>query len=167
MIGTISLDWFNGRRTPDANALLKATISGLDLSTDAPAVFRSLVEATCFGAKAIVNRFIEQGVPVKGLIGIGGVAKKSDFIMQMMADTLNLPIKVNKAEQTSALGAAMFAATVAGIHPSVEDAMEVMGQGFEKPYFPHPGKNRLFEKRFLKYLETGAFTEKRILDGQT
>jgi len=164
---TISLDWFNGRRTPDANALLKATISGLDLSTDAPAVFRSLVEATCFGAKAIVNRFIEQGVPVKGLIGIGGVAKKSDFIMQMMADTLNLPIKVNKAEQTSALGAAMFAATVAGIHPSVEDAMEVMGQGFEKPYFPHPGKNRLFEKRFLKYLETGAFTEKRILDGQT
>jgi len=87
--------------------------------------------------------------------------------MQMMADTLNLPIKVNKAEQTSALGAAMFAATVAGIHPSVEDAMEVMGQGFEKPYFPHPGKNRLFEKRFLKYLETGAFTEKRILDGQT
>jgi len=164
---TISLDWFNGRRTPDANALLKATISGLDLSTDAPAVFRSLVEATCFGAKAIVNRFIEQGVPVKGLIGIGGVAKKSDFIMQMMADTLNLPIKVNKAEQTSALGAAMFAATVAGIHLSVEDAMEVMGQGFEKPYFPHPGKNRLFEKRFLKYLETGAFTEKRILDGQT
>ena len=164
---TISLDWFNGRRTPDANALLKATISGLDLSTDAPAVFRSLVEATCFGAKAIVNRFIEQGVPVKGLIGIGGVAKKSDFIMQMMADTLNLPIKVNKAEQTSALGAAMFAATVAGIHPSVEDAMEVMGQGFEKPYFPHPGKNRLFEKRFLKYLETGAFTEKRIIDEQT
>ena len=36
--------------------------------------------------------------------------------MQMMADVINIPIKNNNSEQTSALGAAMFAATAAGIY---------------------------------------------------
>ena len=62
----LALDWFNGRRTPDANQLLTGSITGLDLGSDAVKVFRSIVEATCFGAKAIVERFVEQGVPVKG-----------------------------------------------------------------------------------------------------
>jgi len=155
----LSLDWFNGRRTPDANALLKAGINGLSLGTDAPEIFRSLAEATCFGAKAIVDRFLNQGIPVKGIIGIGGVAKKSEFIMQMMADILNLSIQVNSSEQTAALGAAMFAATVAGDYTKVEDAIVSMGKGFEKPFYPHPGKNKLYEKRFLKYQATGRFIE--------
>ena len=158
----LSLDWFNGRRTPDANALLKASITGINLGTDAPELFRSLAEATCFGAKAIVNRFNEQGIPVKGIIGIGGIAKKSAFIMQMMSDVLNLPIRVNQSEQSSALGAAMFAATIAGVYTKVEDAMAAMGQGFAKPYYPHPGKNKLYESRYLKYLANGKFVEQNI-----
>ncbi len=159
----LSLDWFNGRRTPDANALLKAGISGISLGTSAPEIFRSLAEATCFGAKAIVNRFKEQGVNIKGLIGIGGVAIKSGFIMQMMADVMNLPIKINKSEQTAALGAAMFAATAAGLYSKVEEAMTVMGKDFERPYVPHPGKNKLYEARFKKYLTTGSFIESQTL----
>lgn len=160
----LSIDWFNGRRTPDANALLKGSISGLSLSSDAPKIFRSLVEATCFGAKAIVGRFTEQGIPVKGLIGIGGVARKSSFIMQMMADVLNIPIKINKSEQTCALGAAMFAATAAGIYSKVEDAMSTMGQGFDVIYDPHPDKNVIYNKRYKKYLETGNFLEETTIN---
>jgi len=155
----LSIDWFNGRRTPDANPLLKGSISGLSLGSDAPKIFRSLVEATCFGAKAIVDRFTEQGVPVKGLIGIGGIARKSSFIMQMMTDVMNIPIKVNKSEQTSALGAAMFAATAACIYPKVEDAMIAMGQGFDVFYEPDPKKYKLYYKRYKKYISTGKFIE--------
>lgn len=160
----LSIDWFNGRRTPDANPLLKGSISGLSLSSDAPKIFRSLVEATCFGAKAIVDTFTEQGVPVKGLIGIGGVARKSGFIMQMMADVLNIPIKINKSEQTCALGAAMFAATAAGIYSKVEDAMSTMGQGFDLLYAPHPDKNVIYNKRYKKYLGTGKFLEETTIN---
>ena len=75
----LAVDWLNGRRTPDANQLLKGAIINLNLGNDAPKLFKALVEATCFGAKAIVDRFIEQGIPVKGLIGLGGVAKKSPY----------------------------------------------------------------------------------------
>jgi len=155
----LSLDWFNGRRTPDANQWLTATITGLSLGSDAVTVFRSIVEATCFGAKAIVERFEEQGIPVKGLIGIGGVAKKSPFIMQMMADVMDMPIRIHRSEQTCALGAAMFAATAAGIYPKVEDAMEAMGQGFDAIYHPDAEKVELYAARYQRYKVLGNFIE--------
>lgn len=155
----IAIDWFNGRRTPDADQTLKAAMSGLNLATDAPKIFRALVEATCFGAKKIVDRFVEQGIPVKGLIGLGGVARKSPFIMQMMADVMNMPIRIHRSEQTCALGAAMFAATVAGIYSRVEDAMQAMGQGFDQEYYPDAARAAIYAKRYKQYGKLGARIE--------
>ncbi|GHE48296.1 ribulokinase [Sphingobacterium griseoflavum] len=155
----LAIDWFNGRRTPDADQTLKGAVQGLHLGTDAPRVFRAIVEATCFGAKSIANRFVEQGIPVKGLIGLGGVAKKSPYIMQTMADVMNMPIRIHKTEQTCAIGAAMFAATVAGIFPCVEDAMQAMGQGFEKTYEPRPDMVEIYAIRYQRYQELGGFME--------
>lgn len=157
----LAVDWLNGRRTPDANQLLKGAFTGLDLGTDAPRMFRSLVEATCFGARKIVDRFREQGIPVKGLIGLGGVARKSPFIMQMMSDVMNMPIRIHKSEQTCALGAAMFAATAAGIYGRVEEAITAMGQGFDLEYSPDPVKNQLYEKRYQNYSRLGEFIEQQ------
>jgi L-ribulokinase len=155
----LSLDWLNGRRTPDANQELKAVISGLDLASNAPSLFKSLVEGTCFGAKAIVDRFQEEGIPVKGLIGLGGVAGKSPYIMQVMADVMNMPIRIHRSEQTCAGGAAMFAATAAGIYPKVEEAMAAMGQGFDKIYKPNPKAAPVYAKRFGKYAQLGQLAE--------
>ncbi len=155
----LAIDWLNGRRTPDANQMLKGAMMGLNLGTDAPKMFRAIAEATCFGAKAIVERFNLQGVPIKGLIGIGGVAKKSPYIMQMMADVMNMPIRIHKSEQTCALGAAMFAATAAGIYDKVEDAMKAMGQGFDAEYHPNEERVKIYTNRFEKYKKLGGFIE--------
>ncbi len=163
----LALDWFNGRRTPDANQLLTASITGLSLGSNAPAIFRSIVEATCFGAKAIVERFAEQGIPVKGLIGLGGVAKKSPFIMQMMADVMNMPIRIHRSEQTCALGAAMFAATAAGIYNKVEEAMDAMGQGFDAEYLPNPARVPIYLERYNRYKQLGLITEQQLPDTET
>ena len=158
----LSIDWFNGRRTPDANPFLKGSISGLSLASDAPRIFRSLAEATCFGSKAILDRFIDQGIPVTGLIGIGGIARKSPFVMQMLADVTNMPVRVNRSEQTSALGAAMFAATAAGIYDKIEDAMDAMGQGFDLEYHPNTERVSVYRKRYRLYQENGYFFENWI-----
>jgi L-ribulokinase len=158
-ITEMSVDWFNGRRTPDANASLKGSITGLSLGSDAPRIFYSLVESTCFGARAIVDRFIEQGVPVKGLMGLGGIPQKSPFIMQMLADVFNMPIRISRSVQACATGAAMFAATVAGIYDKVEDAMQVMGHGFEREYIPDVGKLPLYQERYRRYRRIGNFLE--------
>lgn len=157
--GELAIDWLNGRRTPDANQALKGAIAGLSLGSDGPRMFRAVVEATCFGAKKIVDRFNAEGVPVKGLIGLGGVAKKSPYIMQMMADVMNMPIRIHKSEQTCALGAAMFAATAAGIYPKVEDAMAAMGQGFDAEYHPVKNNAAIYARRFEKYTALGNCIE--------
>jgi L-ribulokinase len=158
----IAVDWLNGRRTPDANQLLKSGITGLNLGTDAPRIFKTLVEATCYGAKAIVDRFNDEGIPVKGLIGLGGVAKKSSYIMQTMADIMNMPIRIHKSEQTCATGAAMFAATAAGIYNKVEDAMAAMGQGFDAMYQPNKTNTELYKKRYEQYKLLGNFIEHTV-----
>jgi L-ribulokinase len=155
----LAVDWLNGRRTPDANQMLKASVMNLNLGTDASRIFKALVEATCFGAKAIVDRFNNEGVPVKGLIGLGGVARKSNYIMQVMADVLNMPIRIHKSEQTCATGAGMFAATAAGIYDKVEDAMASMGQGFDKEFRPDKNNTALYNKRYEKYRALGNFIE--------
>ncbi|MGC4231697.1 MAG: ribulokinase [Niabella sp.] len=158
----LAVDWLNGRRTPDASQLLKGAIMGLNLGSDAPAIFKALVEASCFGARAIVDRFISEGVPVKGLIGVGGVAKKSPYIMQVMADVMNMPIKIHKSEQTCAAGAAMFAATVAGLYPNVNEAMKAMGQGFDAEYHPISENVAYYAKRMKQYEAFGKFIEESI-----
>ncbi|MRG43748.1 ribulokinase [Chitinophaga sp. SYP-B3965] len=160
---SVALDWLNGRRTPDANQLLKGAITGLDLASSAPQIFRSIIESTCFGAKAIVDRFNEEGIPVKGLIGMGGVAKKSPHIMQIMADIMNMPLRIHRSDQTCAAGAAMFAATVAGIYDKVEDAMEAMGQGFDKTYYPNPAHAAIYAKRYRQYQQLGNFIEQQTV----
>lgn len=155
----LAIDWLNGRRTPDANQLLKGAFTGITLASDAPRLFRALVEATAFGAKKIVDRFIEQGIPVKGLIALGGIPRKSPFVMQVMADVIGMPIKVHRSEQTCAIGAAMFAATAAGRFKRVEDAMQQMGQGFDMEYQPNPALTALYADRYAQYTQTGHFIE--------
>lgn len=155
----LAVDWLNGRRSPDADQLLKGAVSGLSLASDAPRVFRAWAEATCFGAKSIVDRFNNEGVRVKGLIGIGGVAKKSPYVMQLMADVMQMPIRIHQFEHTCALGAAMFAATAAGIYPNVQQAMAAMGGGFDLGYSPDRSKASLYENRYKKYALLGEFIE--------
>ena len=160
----IATDWMNGRRTPDANQLLKGTIPGLTLGSTAPRIFRALVEATAFGSKAIVDRFRNEGVRIDNVIGIGGIALKSPFVMQTLSDVLNMPIKVCKTDQACALGAAMFAATAAGIYSKVEDAQAAMNSGFAKEYFPNEANAKAYQEIYDKYIKLGAFTEKELFN---
>jgi L-ribulokinase len=157
--GIVALDWMNGRRTPDANQALKGAVMGLNLGSDAPRIFKALVEATCFGSKKIVDRFLKEGIPIKKVVALGGVAKKSPFVMQVMADVLNMPIKVAKSEQTPALGAAMLAATAAGVYKTVEDAKKAMGAGFDAEYQPIPENVKQYQTLYEKYTAFGHFIE--------
>lgn len=165
--GVVALDWMNGRRTPDADQALKGALMGLNLGSDAPAIFRALVEATAFGSRKIVERFESEGVPIKEVIALGGVAKKSPFVMQTLADVLNRPIKVARSEQTCALGAAMFAAVVGGEYPAVEAAIEHMESGFEREYAPDPGRSELYATLFGRYTRFGSFVEAETHEGRS
>ena len=161
----LAVDWMNGRRTPDASQLVKGTITGLNLASSAPLIFRALVEATAFGSKAIVDRFLENGIKIESVIGIGGISLKSPFVMQTLADVLDMPIKVAKAEQACAFGASMFAAVAAGIYGKIEDAQQAMGQGFAKEYLPNHENHLTYLALYEKYRKLGNFTENELFQG--
>lgn len=155
----MALDWINGRRTPDANQELKAALTEISLGTNASHIFKALINAICFGSKMIVDRFESEGVKIKTVIGIGGVARKSPFIMQTLANVLNMPIKVAASDQTPALGAAIYAAVAAGLYDSVIDASKIMGSGYEAEYFPEVSKVKAYENLMKDYVKLGMFVE--------
>ena len=159
----IALDWLNGRRTPYANQELKGTIAGLSLGTDAPRIFKALVEATAFGSKMINERFSDEGIRIDGVIAIGGVAKKNPFVMQIVADVLNMPIKIASSDQTCALGSAMAASVMTGIHKDFESARSAMGGGFENVYVPDKVRAGKYEELFIKYKKLGKFIENELV----
>lgn len=158
----LATEWVNGRRSPDANEALRATITGITLGTTAPKIYRALVEATAYGTKAISDRYVEEGISIDEVIGIGGIALKSPFVMQIMSDVLGKPIKVCRTDQACALGAAMFAATAAGVYPCVQDAQKAMSSGFAMEYIPDPEKTAIYGRQYERYLKLGRFTESEL-----
>jgi L-ribulokinase len=153
--GLVALDWLNGRRTPYADQTLKGAVKGLTLGTTAPKLFRALVEATAFGAKAIVERFREEGVAINQVIAIGGIAQKNDFVMQITTDVLNMPIKVADSDQACALGAGLFGAIAAGLYANVAEAQSKMGTSFSKTFQPNPENAKKYEALYQQYIEFG------------
>jgi L-ribulokinase len=157
----LAVDWLNGRRTPDADQSLTGALTNLRLGTDAPRIYRALIEATAYGSRAIVERFESQGVKIEGIIAIGGITRKSKLVMQILADVLNRPIRVGASDQACALGASMFAATVAGLYPTVEDAQKAMFPGFDLHFAPNAAQAQAYDALYKNYLSLGAFLEKK------
>lgn len=155
----VALDWMNGRRTPYADQNVKGVIAGLTLGSSAPEVFRALVESTAFGSRRIVEHMKEQGLRIDSVNAIGGISKKAPFVMQTLADVLNMPIRVVRSEQTCALGAAMFAAVAAEIYLDIGEATRHMGSDIETEYQPNEKYSLVYETLYKKYLELAKLAE--------
>ncbi|MGF1749152.1 ribulokinase [Vibrio cionasavignyae] len=155
----IAMDWHNGRRTPYADQRLKGAIANLNLGTEAPDIFQALVESTAHGAKAIVDCFVSQDVKVERVVAIGGISKKSQFVMQMCADVIGREIIVVESEQSCALGAAIFAAVAAGIYPNTQDAQRVMASPISHVYTPNANVVPVRQHRANLYKELGRELE--------
>jgi L-ribulokinase len=124
--GLLALDWNNGNRTILVDPRLGGLLVGQTLHTTAPEIYRALVEATAFGALAIIQRLEEYGVAVREVVNCGGIAEKNPFVMQIYADVCNRPMKVSRSAQTCALGAAIFGAVVGGAYKTTEKAQQRM-----------------------------------------
>ena len=104
----------------------------------------------------IGNRFLDNKVKIHEVIALGGVAKKSDFVMQTLSNVLNLPIKVASSFETCALGSAMYAAVVGGVYATIQESQKAIGHGMEKEYHPEIEKVEVFEHNYKRYLALGA-----------
>lgn len=149
--GLLALDWNNGNRCVLTDVRLSGLLLGQTLHTTAAEVYRALVEATAFGARMIIDRVREYGVPVKQVIACGGLAVKSPFLMQVYADILDMPMAVAASDQTCALGAALFGAVAAGAFSDVEEAQRQVCRVREKIFTPIPANVAVYAELFKLY----------------
>ena len=152
--GLMSLDWNNGNRTILVDVRLTGLLLGQTLYTQPHEIYRTLIEATAFGALAIIDRIEENDVKINEVVNCGGLAIKSPLIMQIYADVTGRPMKISKSEQTPALGAAIFGAVSAGKEVSgfsdVLKAQEVM-TGTSKTYEPIEQNHLVYKKLYKIY----------------
>lgn len=153
--GLLALDWLNGRRSPFADQTLTGALIGLDLGTNAAKIFRALVEGTAFGSRAINEHFIKEGIAIEQIVAMGGIPKKDNFVMQVMTDILDKPIKIAASDQTCALGAAMFGAVAAGVYENIIEAQQSMNSGFSKTFYPREENIKRYQRLYNMYISLG------------
>jgi len=155
--GLLALDWNNGNRTILVDPRLSGLLLGQTLHTTRAEVYRALIEATAFGARAIVERMRDYGVPIERVVCCGGIAEKNALFMQIYADVIGHPMLIAGSAQTPALGSAIAAAVTAGEakggHPSFEHAQERMSSLKEKRFTPNPAAARVYDELYAMYRE--------------
>jgi len=153
--GLLALDWNNGNRTVLVDQRLTGLILGQTLATTRAEIYRALIEATAFGARAIVERFRENGVRIDRIVCAGGIAEKNALLMQIYADVLNCPLQVSRSAQTCALGSAVAAAVLAGEamggHADFRSAQRAMTGVRDTQYRPDAGSAAVYERLYGLY----------------
>lgn len=155
--GLLALDWNNGNRTILVDPRLTGLLLGQTLHTTRAEIYRALIEATAFGARAIIERIREHGVPIDRVVCCGGIAEKNDLFMQIYADVIGQPMLIAGSPQTPALGAAISAAVTAGSAAGGYDdwivAQDRMTTLREKRFAPEPGARRVYDELYGMYRE--------------
>ncbi len=155
--GLLALDWNNGNRTILVDTRLTGLLLGQTLHTTRAEVYRALIEATAFGARAIIERLTDSGVPVERVVCCGGIAAKNDLFMQIYADVLNCPMLLAASSQTPALGAAVAAAVVAGPeaggYATFAEAQARMTSLKSERFTPNPAASAVYDELYAMYRE--------------
>jgi L-ribulokinase len=153
--GLLALDWNNGNRTILVDPGLTGLIVGQTLHTTRAEIYRALIEATAFGARAIIDRLREHGVRIDRVVCCGGIAEKNDLFMQIYADVLGQPMLIAGSPQAPALGAAISAAVTAGAaaggYDSWTDAQRKMTTLKDKRFAPDAKAHRPYHELYTIY----------------
>lgn len=153
--GLLALDWNNGNRTILMDQRLTGLMLGQTLYTTPAEMYHALIEATAFGALTIMERLEEYGVRVNEVVNCGGIAEKNPLVMQIYADVTGRPMKISRSGQTSALGAAIAGAVVAGKraggHDAFDPALAAMTGLKSQIFKPQPASRTIYAKLYPIY----------------
>jgi L-ribulokinase len=147
----VAVDWWNGNRVPYADKGLRGLIAGFDLSTGAIDIYRALMDSVCFGARSIVDRFRDGGVPVNRVVLTSGLAKSNPFLLRITADVLGQTMYVPDLENATCVGAAIHGAVAAGVVTGFRDGAQRFGARRFDAYRPDAAREAAYRKVYGEY----------------
>lgn len=149
--GLLALGWWNGQRSPFVDDRLSGMMLGMTIRTTPAQQYRALMESTAYGTRLILDTFEGGGVPVREVVACGGIPRKNPLMLQIYADILNRPVQVTGEAETTALGAAIMAASAANLYSTPADAVRAMTGAIETVYRPALERAAAYDRLYREY----------------
>jgi L-ribulokinase len=151
--GLLVFDWFNGNRSILGDADLSGVIFGLTLQTEVHEIYRAMLEGIAFGARRIIENFVEGGMEVTEIVACGGIAVRSPLTMQLLADVCGLRVRVPDSEEIPARGSALFGAVAAGYFEDIYAAIDATRLPDLSVYEPDASAHDVYDRVYAGYRE--------------
>jgi glycerol kinase len=112
---------FTGLGAPYWDPAARGAIFGLTRDTGIAEIVRSALEAVCYQTRDLMSAMTADGNVDPQALRVDGGMTKNDWVMQFLADILDLPVERPVVTETTALGAAYLAGLQVGLFKSVDD----------------------------------------------
>lgn len=124
--GVVTLDFFQGNRTPYKDPNAKGVFYGLTLNHTRGDIYRSIMEGIAFGTRNIIDTITSNEENVNNIMVCGGVTKNPEWL-QIIADVTGKPITLTKnSSDGGILGCAIVSAVGSGYYSNFEEAVSAM-----------------------------------------
>jgi xylulokinase len=121
--GLVFLPYLTGERTPHPDPLARGAFVGLTVRHGLGHMARAVMEGVAFGLRDSVELMAAE--MELGEVRVSGGGASSDLWLRIIADVIGLPVRVVGTAESAAHGAAILAATGAGVFGSVAEACNV------------------------------------------
>ena len=118
--GVFMVPAFTGLGAPHWDPDVRATVFGMTRATGRAELVRATLESVCYQTSDLFRAMAEDGVLPTALRVDGGMVA-NNWLVQYLADILNLTVDRPRVMETTALGAAYLAGLQAGIYSSLDD----------------------------------------------
>jgi xylulokinase len=119
---------FAGSATPDMNENARGAFMGLRFDTDAPTLYRALIEGVTYEMAYNMEFLKTAGINIHELRAVGGGAKSS-YWLSIKANITGCRIIPLDVEEAGLTGTAILAGVASGVYKSIDEAI---------PYFIRP-----------------------------
>ncbi len=162
--GLIFIPHLVGAGAPYWNPFSRGVLFGLSLGHLRKDLYRAVLEGVAFEVRKNIEIFKELGIAPEELKVTGG-GSRSDLWNQIMADVLGITCVRNVIEEATSLGAAILAATGAGIFSDISKAAESLCK-VDKKFIPNHENHAIYEdyyqfsKDLYRVLNANSFYKK-------
>ncbi len=144
--GVYLIPAFTGLGAPYWNPLARGALIGLTRNSDARHIARAALEAVCYQTRDLLDAMLKDGVTQLKTLRVDGGMVANNWLMQFLADMLNLTVQRAKCIETSALGVAYLAGLQTGIFQSLDEISRLWQSDSQwKPEMPQTLRENLYE----------------------